>query len=460
MWKITSSRERISTMTLQKEVFNAYRQHIESHMEENRKGAAVVRAALEHSALFRNGVIDQTIQIPKVFDEETMADFRQIAEITGRIFGKVIKEYREHEDFRKLFPFSRELEELILLPKPYDGSLPIARFDLFYNEDTHAFKFCEINTDGTAAMLRDLEMGKALINNPAHQAVIREFDLEPFELFDTFVDEFMKLYETYPKKKEDPNVLITDFLENATVGDFEEFARRFQKRGIKCEICDIRDLKFEDGVLYTPAGNRVDAVYRRAVTADIMDNYDKVSAFLDAVRGDAVFIAGAFDTQVIHTKWLFHVLHLERCKQILSVEERAFVEEHIPLTLEFSPEFISLEEVRARKDDFMLKPMDAYASKGIYAAGHEKTQEEWDRITGEYYGKGLICQEYCKQYLTDNIDFAWGDGEWHPFINMPGLYVYNGKLAGFLMRMACGENIIYAHQNERTVPVFTVKGRR
>lgn len=447
-------------MTLQKEVFETYKRHIRTHPEENRRAASVIRASLEHSSLFRNGVIDQTVHIPKVFDEDTMADFRRIADITGRIFAKIIKEYREHEDFRRLFPFSKELEELILLPAPYEGSLPIARFDLFYNEETREFKFCEINTDGTAAMIRDLEMRRALINNPAHQAVIREFDLEPFELFDSFIDEFLNLYATYPKKKDDPNVLLTDFLENATLGDFEEFARRFQRRGIKCEICDIRDLEYKDGVLYTPAGNTADAVYRRAVTADIMDHYNEVSALINAVKDDAVFIAGAFDTQVIHTKWLFHVLHLERAKKILEPDERAFVEKHIPLTVEFSPEFISLEEVRARKDDFMLKPMDAYASKGIYAAGHEHTQEDWDRLTGEYYGKGLICQEYCRQYLTDNIDFAWGDGEWHPFINMPGLYVYNGRFAGFLMRMACGENIIYAHQNERTVPVFTVRGRR
>ena len=76
------------------------------------------------------------------------------------------------------------------------------------------------------------------------------------------------------------------------------------------------------------------------------------------------------------------------------------------------------------------------------------------------YGKGYVCQEYCRQYLTENIDFAWGDGAWHPFMNMQGLYVYNGVFSGFLMRMACGENIIVAHENERTAPVFVVKGRR
>ena len=43
---------------------------------------------------------------------------------------------------------------------------------------------------------------------------------------------------------------------------------------------------------------------------------------------------------------------------------------------------------------------------------------------------------------------------------MPGLYTYDGEFAGFLMRMAQGDGIIVAHDNERTAPVFMVKGRR
>ena len=126
----------------------------------------------------------------------------------------------------------------------------------------------------------------------------------------------------------------------------------------------------------------------------------------------------------------------------------------------FSEEYISLEEVRANKDRYMLKPMDAYASKGIYASGRECTQEEWEKVTEELYGTGMICQEYCEQYLTENIDFAWGDGTWHPYINMPGLYTYCGVFHGFLMRMAADDRIIVAHENERTVPVYVVNGRK
>lgn len=447
-------------MRLQEQVYQAYREHIAAHMEENRKGALAMKEALERSPLYWNGMLDKTVHIPKVFDAEAIEQFEEIAAVSSRIFGKVIREYRDAPDFRALYPFSKEMEELILLPAPYDGGIPIMRLDLFYHEDTGDFRFCEINTDGTAAMLRDLELRKALINNPAHQAVLRQFDLEPFELFDTYVQTFLSLYETYPKKRPAPNVAIVDFLENATLRDFEEFARRFQDAGVDCEICDIRSLRYRDGVLWSPAGNRVDAIYRRAVTADIVDHFDEVSDFLDAVRDDAVFFAGAFETQLIHTKWLFYVLHHPRCAAILTEEELAFVKAHIPMTVEFSGEYIALEEVLTHKDAYMLKPMDAYASKGVYAAGREYEQDEWEKVATELYGTGYICQEYCTQYLTDNIDFAWGDGEWHPFINMPGLYTYNGRFHGFLMRMACDENIIVAHENERTAPVFKVNAPR
>lgn len=447
-------------MTLQKQVFEEYKTHIEKNMELNREGAMKMKDDLEHSMLWWNNDLDKTVHIPKVFDRETAEYFSRIAKKTYDIFGKVIKEYKEHEDFRRLFPFSKELEELILLPTQYDGFLPIQRIDIFYNEETRDFKFCEINTDGTAAMIRDVELRRALINNPAHQNVIRKFRLEPFELFDTWVDTFMSLYDTYEKKKEDPNVVMVDFLENATLRDFEEFARRFQKKGINCEICDIRSLEYRNGALYSAQGNRIDAIYRRAVTADIMDHYDEVTPFLDAVRNNDVFIAGDFATQIIHTKWLFYVLHHKRSEEFLTKEELAFVKKHVPMTVEFSPEYISLEEVLEKKNEFILKPMDAYASKGIYAAGKEYGDKEWEKLASELYGQKYILQEYCTQYLTQNIDFAWGDGKWHPFINMPGLYTYNGKFSGILMRMACEENIIVAHENERTAPVFVVTGTK
>lgn len=347
-----------------------------------------------------------------------------------------------------------------MLPAMYEGSLPMARFDIFYNEENGDFKFCEINTDGTAGMTRDPELAKLLVHNPAHQTVRRRYKLDSFELFDTWVKTFMEIYDTYPGRVFDPHVVITDYLENSTFQDFEGFVRSFDKAGVSCEICDVREMTYKDGKLYSPSGIKIDAIYRRAVTADVIRYYDESLDFIEAVKNNAVCLVGAFDSQPIHTKWLFYVLHQERAKRILTEEEREFVERHVPVTVEFSEEYISLDEVRMNKDRYIIKPMDAYGSRGIYAAGHEYTDADWEKLTGEIYGKGYICQEYCTQYLTENIDYAWGDGNFHDYTNMAGLYTYRGKFAGVLLRMVCGDNIIVAHKNERTAPVFVVNDIR
>ncbi len=169
-------------MTVLEEVRSEYQKQVDEHLEENRAAALKIRDILADSPVNYNGVFDKTVHIPKVYDKETIDRFQEIAGMTHRIFEKVIDAYQTDPEYRKLFPFSKELEELMCLPIPYDSKLPMARFDLFYYEDTGDFKFCEINTDGTAAMVRDLEYRKAIVHNPAHQAVLEQYDLQPFEV--------------------------------------------------------------------------------------------------------------------------------------------------------------------------------------------------------------------------------------------------------------------------------------
>ncbi|MBO7729374.1 MAG: hypothetical protein J6S31_00800, partial [Lachnospiraceae bacterium] len=72
---------------------------------------------------------------------------------------------------------------------------------------------------------------------------------------------------------------------------------------------------------------------------------------------------------------------------------------------------------------------------------------------------GFICQDYCPQYSVENIDYAFGDGQWHSYITMAGLYVYNGEFAGVFARAAEGNGIIASHVNERTQPTYLVTDR-
>lgn len=445
-------------MELPKKIQNEYIEHLKAHEEENRTGALRIKENYKNSS-FWNGerFVSHAIHIPKTYDEETIGHFKEIVEATYGIITKVIRAYLEQPEYRKLFPFSRELEELILVPNGYDSLLPVACFDIFYDEDTGDFKFCEINTDGTSGMNENMLNDTFYQDNYTHQYMKQKYDLKTFDLFESWIDCFMGLYDTYEKKVGKPQVAVVDFMDKGLLGDFEEFARRFEKRGISCKVCDIRDLRYDGSSLTTEDGYRIDAIYRRAVTTDIMERFDSVQPLIQAVKDRNIFMAGSFCTQIAHNKWLFYLIHKEETHKLLSEEEIAFVERHIPKTFLLTDGECDRDVILTDKDSYLIKPLDSYACKGLYA-GIECSDEEWRRAVDDCWGKEYICQEYCKQYRTLNADFLFGDGKVHPFINMTRLFVYNGAFAGTYGRFAMGDTIT-TRKNERMAPSYTI-GKR
>lgn len=87
--------------------------------------------------------------IPRLFNDESWTTFKYIAETTHTILCKVIEHYLTHPSYRTIFSYDKRLEELILLPRGYEDTLPFARIDVFLNEDDLSCGFCEFNL-GTA----------------------------------------------------------------------------------------------------------------------------------------------------------------------------------------------------------------------------------------------------------------------------------------------------------------------
>ena len=150
-----------------------YRALINENMELNRRGALAVRDNIERSDLHFRNYISKALQIPNIYTEETRKRFEEIVAVTYGICVKVIEEYRRSQAYRALFGFSKEAEELILLETGYPCLLPLARFDLFYHEDTGEFWFCEFNTDGSTGMNESRLQDAFMIHNPAHQEMRR-----------------------------------------------------------------------------------------------------------------------------------------------------------------------------------------------------------------------------------------------------------------------------------------------
>lgn len=433
-----------------------YKQLTDSNFGESLKSAQEQQRYIKSSTARYHGYFVHTLYMPKMFTEKMAEYFEEVAETMYGILEKVINEYQTNAEYRKLFGFEKRLEELILRPNHYPCALPIARIDIFFNEDDFSFKFCEFNADGASAMNEDKELNQAIRLTSTYNEFLNGYNVRTFELFNSWVTEFMNIYRTYDRAQERPNVAIVDFFGGDISREFEAFKRAFEAAGLECEICEITDLKYENNHLISPNGMRIDAVYRRAVTCDIMRGYDKVQPFIKAAENNDVCLIGDFKTQVIHNKIVFKALRDEMTSAFLTEKEREFVREHIPYTAALTMETAEENNVLAQKEKWVIKPEDSYASKGVYAGVEGITDDEWRRLVTENIDNHYLLQEYCEPYSTLNIDITHDkNAQYKYYSNITGLYVYNGKFRGLYSRIA-KNSIISTQYSEMSLPTVIV----
>lgn len=409
-----------------------------------------------------------TLLIPKIYDPQAEADFKAIAERAYRIFSVIIHVYRHDSTIRGVFHFDPRMEELILTDCGYQCRLPMARFDIFYNEKTRDFSFCEINTDGTSAMNENKALVESLEHNDIYQGYAAElaqegYSLHTYEYFDSWVKVFLELWQDFitghsyrfgerrlggfPQK---PFVAIADIMEDAYTQDFVEFVKRFEAAGIESQIVDVRKMIYRNHRLYTPEGREINAVYRRATTADLLHHWGEVQPLIQAYREHAIMMAGGFATQLVHNKALFIALSNETlCQYLLrsgylDEEDISFIQAHIPYTKGCTGRNLEQDDVLHTKDQWILKPLDSFGAQGIYL-GMEHTQEEWADILNRVTDAHYLYQRYTLPYETQNISIDDSDAvDAQPMLsvnryhNLTGLYMYGGNLAGIYTRVARG----------------------
>lgn len=456
-----------------------YKELVAGKEDAHRESALGIREYLMNStAKYHNRVV-KTLYLPKLFTPREIGVFDQAVKELYGIFDKVYAEFARSESYRALFGFSPELEELILRDKKYSCNIPIARIDVFYDEETGDFKFCEFNTDGTSAMNEDRELNIAFSQTKAYKEFAKAHRLSSFELFDTWVEEVLKLYEEFATHGADgvkssaagagslagvadlPNVAIVDFMESATENEFKIFVERFERRGCKAEICDIRNIRWDGSKCTTPSGMEVDVIYRRAVTSDILSHMGQVQDFIAAAKSDRVCLLGDFRTQIAHNKVLYKILHMEETMRLLTRREQVFVRAHVPYTIALDEMFAEgnealREDVLECKDNWIIKPEDSYGSKGVHAGVEHEDAQEWARILTENRGKKYILQAFNNPYALLNIDFTEDGYRWVNASNLTGLFVYNEKLGGAYSRISFVK-MISTQYSEMSSPTVLVE---
>ncbi|MDO4841137.1 MAG: hypothetical protein Q3982_00465 [Phoenicibacter congonensis] len=417
---------------------------------------------LEESGVDAHGEPLNFSYFPYLVDEKLNATFEEIVATTHTILTKIIRHYIDDAEYRALFKYSKQLEDLIMMPCDYSQLLPMARFDIFIDEQTHDFKFCEFNTDGTSCMSRDLILGEAVKTGAAFQKFAEKHDsVENYELFDSWAKACLDDYRECSFARENALVVVADFMnEHATFSDFDRFAQAFERQGVRSRVVDIRDLKFDGERLYDANdGETVDCVYRRAVTCDIQNNIKSCQDFIDAVAANKVCLVGHFRTTVVHTKTINVALFLPETREFLTQAECDFIDAHCPRTYRLKSDMpLDVEEIIDNPTHWILKPEDDYGAKGVFAGPDFADGDEWKRTVESHIDAGYVAQEYAQQHTTD-VMFTGSELDnstpVQKFNAMPGLYSYNGKFAGIYLR--CGnEGVIAVDHNGLVKPAFKV----
>lgn len=397
-----------------------------------------------------------SLYVPMVYEAKDLKTFEEALKGMMAVVNSTIDLYLTQPEVSALFQFDAALDALIRVPHHYDVNVPMGRFDIFYYGEGH-YMFCELNADGASAMNEQKELAQVFERSLLKRAFEQKekVTLTTFELFDAWVKEVGVIYDQYRNKQteasETPYVAIVDFVDKSSPIEFEVFKTAFIQAGYKCDIVDPRHVTVEAGALYH-AGQKIDIVYRRLVTKDLMDHYDEIPAFVEGLLAGKTCVVGSVKTQIIHSKRFFEVLHHPDFQKYLPEEQRNFVEKHVPYTAKLTFKDIYL----TGKNDYIIKPVDYYASKGV-CAGSDYTKEQWVDLLKEKSNEDYIVQRYCPLSLVENVIYNKESGfERHWFKTITGLFTYNEKLSGVYVR--AGRNAIISGLHDGyTMSTFIAK---
>lgn len=433
----------------QRPVDRDYLAMIESNYDEYKADYEKMVAALSDSEAIYHGEIVPTLYMPRFFPDDHVDCIREIVNKSCRIFHKVIDRYVADGQYREAFGFTPELEELILLETDIPEVFPMARFDLYFS-DCDSYSYIEINTDGSSAMVEDREFVRLFKHTKAYRDFSKRYDLKSFDLVGLWVEAIKAIYqEQY--QDELPTIAIVDFLEYENL-EFIRFQKEFEKSGMPTVIAQPSELDYrDDGYLYYQ-DQRIDLVYRRLVTSDFMARYDELGHLVEALKYGKTLWVGPIRSQIIHSKIFFAVLHREEFWPMFTPEEVAFIKQAFPYTEELTddnrddPRFLD-------KDQWILKPTDSYASKGVIA-GRMLSADEWQQELRSPTRGRTIIQKYVDIGHAKMINFD--DDEVAVYGQMIGVFVYRNRFVGLYSRV--GQQAIVAGPFEgRVVASFETK---
>ncbi len=300
--------------------------------------------------------------------------------------------------------------ELALIDPGYEDVSVTSRIDSFLTPESYSF--VELNAECPAGIAYADVAAEIFLDLPVMRRFMRDHAVTPMYCRQQMLDALLAVYKKVRGEGDRPSIGIIDYRGLPTQREFELFKEFFESRGYQTTIADPRDLEMREGRLHHE-DFRIDVVYRRVLTKELLDHLDECEAFIEAYRQGAAVFVNSFRTKYVHKKMLFGVLTDERHEHYFDQREREAIRLHIPWTRRVEDaktthrgeEIELLDFIRRNRDRLVLKPNDEYGGSGIFI-GWETQESEWDEAIEKSLAGDYLAQERVE---TSREIFPWVD---------------------------------------------------
>jgi uncharacterized circularly permuted ATP-grasp superfamily protein len=264
-----------------------------------------------------------------------------------------------------------------------------------------------------------------------------------------------------------PVVAIVDWEGLPTAGEFELFSAFFAARGVPSVICDPRALSFRRGALYAGSA-RVNLVYRRVLTSELLARRSEAPALIDAYLAGAACVVNTFRAKLLHKKMALALLSDHRHGSLYTPLQRAAIDRHVPWTRRVRdgsstrrgrPLRDLVTFVARNRARLVLKPNDEYGGKGV-VLGWTVDQAAWERAISEALQACYVVQD-AVEVPREPFPVALGGG-----IRVLDLsidlnpYLFHGRPGGLMTRLSSSALMNVTAGAGSVVPTYVVEGAR
>jgi uncharacterized circularly permuted ATP-grasp superfamily protein len=329
---------------------------------------------------------------------------------------------------------SEEEAALAAIDPGYGVASTAARADAFLLPDS--LQFAEYNAESPAGPGYTQRLSEVFDELPLTAAFRQQFRVRHPAPIRPLLDALLESYRDWGGTARPPRIAIVDWREVPTRTEFTLLAEAFAALGVPTLVADPRDLAF-DGRALRAGSEKIDLVYRRVLINDIVERPAECRALVEAYRARAACVANTLRCKIPHKKAFFAVLTDDRFKALFSAGERALIRRHVPWT-RVVREGAPLEQLRANREQLVLKPNDEYGGSGV-TLGWETSAAAWDAAIDRALAereRGWIAQARIP-IRRETFPVCTGDSivERDMLVDFAP-YVFRGRVAGYLTRLS------------------------